>query len=701
MRSIITEIPLAFSILCLLLGAGYAALLYFRERRHELPAVHRAWLGVVRFVLVSAIAFFLLSPLVRSMSRETEDPVVIIAQDNSRSNVLGPDSIWYRTDYLDELSRFAEGLDSRFEVHRYIFGDEVSRVEPGLEFPEAVAFSEERTDIAGLFRRLSDIYENRNVGALVLASDGLYNSGMNPVYGLNNVTFPVYTLGLGDTNVRKDILIAEVRYNRMAYLNNAFPLEVTVLGNKAGGETSRVEVYESGSRIATENVTFEGDAWSGRLAFTLKADKAGLRQYEIVLREVDGETNTSNNRKSIYIDVLDRRNRILILSAAPHPDISAMKEAIRSNMNFEVEDALAGEFNGNLEAYNLVILHQLPSVSDLALKITDEMLEKNIPALYVIGPQSNLARWNSLQLGLDIQADQKSFQEVLPDVNKNFSLFTIPEEMVRAIGSYPPLTTPFGKFQASNAITPFIDQRIGNIATSRPLVCFGGDLERRWGVIAGTGIWRWRLMSFQSTGDHEIFNELVVKIVQYLSLRESKQQFRIFHDRNFFDNQAVTFEAEVYNDSYELVTGPDVEITITNDEGEQFPFSFMRMNDSYFLEGGTFPEGKYSYTARVSLGDTTFVERGAFTVTELDIESMKTTADHNLLINLSAQTGGRIYGPRNLEELSAELMEKPDIRPVVYTNLRYLPLMDMHWILIALVTLLALEWFTRRRLGSY
>jgi hypothetical protein len=273
--------------------------------------------------------------------------------------------------------------------------------------------------------------------------------------------------------------------------------------------------------------------------------------------------------------------------------------------------------------------------------------------------------------------------------------------MVRMIGAFPPLTAPFGKYQRANNIVPFIDQRIGNITTSRPLVAFGKDIDRRWGIFTGTGIWRWRLMNYANTGSHDSFNELVMKIVQYLSLRENKRQFRVFHERSFFDNETVVFEAEVYNESYELINTPEVDITIVNEEGDKFPFSFIRMGQGYYLEAGTFPQGKYEYTSRVNLGDTTYTSVGAFTVTELDIESLKTTADHDLLFNIAAQTGGKSYTPRQLTQLSNELSEKPEIKPVVFSHLRYLPLMDFPWILAGLIALLTIEWFARRRLGSY
>lgn len=74
-------------------------ILYFRENKNEFPAWLKRILGVNRFVLVSLIAFLLLSPLLKMSSHKVEKPVIVIAQDNSMSVVLNEDSAFYRTEY--------------------------------------------------------------------------------------------------------------------------------------------------------------------------------------------------------------------------------------------------------------------------------------------------------------------------------------------------------------------------------------------------------------------------------------------------------------------------------------------------------------------------------------------------------------------------------------------------------------------------
>ena len=38
---------------------------------------------------------------------------------------------------------------------------------------------------------------NENIGALIIAGDGIYNQGKNPVNLTDEINFPVYTVGIG------------------------------------------------------------------------------------------------------------------------------------------------------------------------------------------------------------------------------------------------------------------------------------------------------------------------------------------------------------------------------------------------------------------------------------------------------------------------------------------------------------------------
>ena len=81
---ITTDLPIFFSIVCILTAFGYAYFLYHKERLITNLLLLRS-LFVLRFTFVSILTSLLLNPIVKTIQKEIEQPIVIIAQDISSS----------------------------------------------------------------------------------------------------------------------------------------------------------------------------------------------------------------------------------------------------------------------------------------------------------------------------------------------------------------------------------------------------------------------------------------------------------------------------------------------------------------------------------------------------------------------------------------------------------------------------------------
>ncbi|MCK9399260.1 MAG: hypothetical protein M0Q51_04625 [Bacteroidales bacterium] len=702
MPNLFTGQPAWLIIICLLLAGGYAIGLYFRDIKNEFPDYLKLILGAVRFVSVFLISFMLLSPFIRSISKEKEKPLIILAVDDSESVLLNADSAYYKDALLRDVDRLSARLSQIGDVRQYLFGDKLIQLKQGEDFSGSVKYDKATTDISRLIAELGNLYVNRNVGALIMASDGIYNTGANPVYQAKDWPYPIYTIALGDTSIRKDLIIAKVNYNRMVYLNNKFPVEIVVRANAANGRQSRIRIFHENNPVESKDFIIDKDDFTQSFQIILDAKKSGLQKYVIVLDPVNGELSQANNRKEIFVEVLDSRSRVLIISGSPHPDISALNQAITSNMNYEVKESLLGDFTGNLEKYSLVILHQLPSVNEPADALLRSIEEKKIPALFIIGTQSDLNRFNQWKSGLIIaMAGKAVYEEAVPVLNPGFSAFSLSDATKAWLSDLPPLISPLGDYQVSNASRVLLNQRLGSVETSRPMILFNETLDGRTGVIAGEGIWKWRFYNYAKTKDHQSFNELINKIIQFLSLKDQKKNFRIYNKSNFRENEPVIFDAEVYNESYELTNEPEVGITIRNEDAKEFPYVFNKAGNAYHLDAGTFPPGNYSYQAKVSLGSSLYNASGQFSVTAIDLEALNTVADHHLLFQLADGSGGKMVYPSDLDLLAENILAREDIRPVTYTRKKYEDLLNKRWVLALIIGLLTLEWFLRKRAGSY
>jgi hypothetical protein len=655
---------------------------------------------VIRFATISIIAFLLLSPLLKSVTRTFEKPVIIFAQDNSQSVIAGKDSLYYLDLYPKAVDYLVNDLRKDFNVSLYRFGEGLQNVEDNYEELPGL-FSEKQTDMSGVFDEIQSRYSNRNVGAIIIASDGIYNKGMNPLYASEKNRFPVYTIALGDTNIQKDLILAKVNYNRIAYLGNKFPVEVVIRAHKCNGFTSMLEITKDNRVLYSSNVNVVGDNYTENVVLELEAKEKGLQRYRLSLLPLDNEVSTENNYADIFVDVLEDRQKVLILAAAPHPDITAIKQAVESNFNYDVDDFVLADFMDPVSRYNLVILDQLPSKQSNPVRILKELASSKIPVLYILGTQSDLTAFNQQNTGLVIEETNDNYNEALPLINPDFVLFNIGSDTRKAFEDFPPLISPFGQYKTAPSVNILFHQKVGLLPTMIPLVFFNQGQDFKTGVITGEGLWRWRLMDFARNDQHMAFDEFILKTIQYLSTKEDRGFFRIISQNRFLENEPVEFEAEVYNKNYESINDPEVNIIIANERDDKFPFVFSRTAQAYHLNAGMFPVGNYSYRATVKVGNDVYERSGQFSVEQINVEKINTVANHNLLFNLAKNHGGQMFFPSQMGEIVKVLKSRKDIKTIIYSQKRYNQLNNILWVLLLITGLLSLEWFIRKLRGSY
>jgi len=303
--------------------------------------------------------------------------------------------------------------------------------------------------------------------------------------------------------------------------------------------------------------------------------------------------------------------------------------------------------------------------------------------------------------GLMIPQTSASFNEVSGILNPEFSLFSVGPEIEHMISGFPPLHVPFGQYKPGTASQVLMYQKIGNVATKIPLILFNQGVDRKTATIAGEGIWRWRMANYVKAGNQQAFDELFSKIIQYMAVKEDKSQFRVMLKNSFSENEAVEIDAELYNDSYQLVNDPEVNIVITDANKKSFPYAFTRTSNAYYLNAGTLPPGEYSYKATTSFGGKAFQKTGMFSVMALNVETMNTVANHSLLNNMASRHKGKMVYPNQLDQLEELLTARDDLKTIVYSQQRYTDLVSFLPVLLLLLTLLSAEWFIRKRNGSY
>jgi len=695
LKNLILEYPSWAVLLCPVLGLLFAVLLYYRDKRlYDLSKAMRVFLAAVRFTVVTIIAFFLLEPLIRQFKTELEQPLLVVAVDNSTSLALSKDSAETRTALSDLRNQVDEELGGEFETVFYTFGQEVSR-------DGDVDFSQPVTDISALFQSLKDRYSNRNLGGVILASDGIYNRGSNPRYALGALNVPVYTLALGDTTVKKDALIAEIAANRLAFLGNNFPIEARLRADKYKGSVLNCSLIKDGEVLDRKSVDIKNQSFETTIRFLVEASQPGLQRYSISIAALEDEVTLANNSASVIVDVIDSRQKVLLLAHSPHPDLFALRRAVESSDNYEVDVAFQSDFNSEKIAdYDILLLHQIPSLA------TTEILQGAInasdkPVFAVVGGQTIVKRMPSLGLGVQLNGRRGTFNDVNGFLNPAFSKFTLDKSINEFIGQAPPLQVPFGNWSMANSAEVVLNQKVGDIKTEDPLLLVNEVNDEKNAILLGEGIWRWRLYDYAVNESQSQFDGLITSLIQFLAVKEDKRFFRVDGPRDLMENEPIIFNAELYNASYEAVNDVEASMTITDSDGKSYPFNFSRTDRAYRLDAGSLPVGAYSYTAEVNRAGTQYTDQGSFSIQPFELEGANLRANHRLLFNISENSGGQMLYPGNLTPALSDLKNSERAAPVSYSTEILSSLLNLGWPLFLLIILLATEWFIRKRTGHY
>jgi hypothetical protein len=182
------------------------------------------------------------------------------------------------------------------------------------------------------------------VSAIVLFSDGGQNAGVDiaaAIKAAQEAKIPVHVVGIGSatrpTNVRVSDLIAPAR----AYPGDSFQVTGYVQSQGLAGRTVSVELSvlapaEGKSGLGesvlnkTERVTLGGDSEIVPVKFDIPGfDTAGRRVVRFQVKPIAEDRDTSDNQQEVDVDIVDRKNRVLLFAGGPSREYQFLRNMLR------------------------------------------------------------------------------------------------------------------------------------------------------------------------------------------------------------------------------------------------------------------------------------------------------------------------------------------------------------------------------------
>ena len=639
------------------------------------------FLAFLRFVSIFSVLLLLINPKFDTISFYDEKPNLIVAVDNSESiNYLNQSQ---NTTDLIQVIKQNEQLKENFNLEFYSFGKSVNP-------SDSLSFNEKQSNIAEVFDRLSEVYNN-SVSPTLLITDGNQTYGYDYEFMTNRYKQAIFPVILGDTTTYTDIKIQQLNVNRYAYLKNKFPIEIIATYNGNSAVNSQLRIQSGNTTVFSQPISFSKSQTSQIVNLNLPANRVGVRSYKAEIIPLDNEKNTINNVKNFAVEVIDQKTNVAIVSDIIHPDLGALKKSIESNEQRQAVILNSTEFLNQSQDFQLVIAYQ-PTNNFRSLFNEIDRLKLN--KIVVAGTKTNWSLLNQLQTNYSQQVTNQT-ENFQPALNQNYSTFIIDDLNFDA---FPPLQAEFGETTFTVPFETLLYKTVNDTQIEEPLLSTFEINDKREALLLGEGIWRWRAQSYLDEKSFNTFDNFIGKLVQYLSSKQRRSRLNVNYESFYNGNDNVKITAQYFNKNYEFDANANINIVLKNKESDNSTtYPFVLKNTNYQVDLNGLEAGEYSFTVKTSNGN--IAKSGELKILDYNVEQQFLNANVTKLERLATNSDGKSYFIDNTNTIINDLISDSRFVTVQKSSKKVVPLIDWKYLLALIALSLATEWFIRKYNG--
>lgn len=677
-----------------ILAVGFSFYYYFKtDQRSVWNLKQLRVLFSLRTLSIFLIGLLLLGLVWETIKYRPEKPLIITLVDSSSSMLNYKDSNQVKKNIEGFRAALPKSLGEDYEYLELAVGTNVRDL-------GQLSLKDKSSDLAAGFKQIKDRFFNRNIGAIVLISDGNYNQGVHPMYEAERIELtPVFALAVGDTTLKRDIVVRSAISNEIAFLNNEFPIQALVDFQRVPTGSYQVNLLQNGKVVQSQRAAVNNSSLDQKeFLFTVLAKNKGYQRFTISVQAVSGEFTKENNQQTCFVEVIDSKSNVLLLASAPHPDVAALRSVFELDQEAVVSSELMTNYSLGNQIPDFVVWYENGLRANANL--FKQLQERGIPVLMILGPNVTTSLLQSY--GLTVKAPNgNQYEDVYPTLANGFNSFGLSAEFTSVLPVLTPLRTKFGNYKLPSNSVVVLNQRVGSIAKDAPLIAVAQTQKTKIGFVLGEGLWRWKMKEFMQKKTTAGFEEFVQKLTQYISVKQNREPLRVTLPKRFNTIEDIVFKAEFYNEAMELITTPSVEMTITKRGGKSFKQLFSPTANFYQLNVGQLQSGMYDWKVVADNNGKKYAKSGSFAVDEISLEDQDTRANFSTLNQLAVQSDGSYKKLDQYQALIQEIKTRGDITTVQYEDTGYQELIDWKWIFALIIALLTTEWFLRRWWGSY
>jgi uncharacterized membrane protein len=701
----------------------------------------RVVLTALRMAALALVLFCLFRPTLVVRAAVPQQNVVAVLLDDSRSMQIPDWNGQPRGSYLTEQfgtpdSPLIQALSDRFLVRVFRFSSTAGRLESASD----LNFNGSQTRLAAALDGAREELAGLPVSGIVLVSDGADTgdaSMADALLGLKAQQLPVYTVGVGSTELPRDIQIDRVNTPRVALKDASLLVDVTVTQTGYAGRTVTIYVEDEGRIVGSEELLLPADGRPATVQVRAAALEAGPRLFKFRVAPLADEMITQNNVRETLIDVRDGREKILYFEGEPRFEMKFLGRAVADDKNLQVvalqrtadnkflrlgvddPDELLGGFPRTREelfSYRAVILGSIEAAAFTGdqLQMIADFVDRRGGGLLMIGGARAFGEGgyggtpvaDALPLTIDPgtrasePADLARLQVLPTRAGESHASTQIAATEAASAARWrdlPQVTSvnaPLEPKPAAIVLLTGTDER----GREQPVLTWQQYGRGKAVALTLQDTWQWQMHASMSLEDqtHEnywrqMLRWLVNGVPDVVEAHGATERVE--------PGEPVTVEAIVKDKAYVELNGADVTARVTRPNGGTIDVPLEWSGEVDGLYRGTFVSseaGTYEVAVDASEGadivgsDVAFVRAGPS-----DEEFFDPTMHEGPLRRIADESGGRFYTP----ETAAALAEDVRYTGRGVTSVEERDLWNMPIVLIVLMSLVCAEWAYRRAVG--
>ena len=315
----------------LVLAAIAVTILTYRAARSRTGTRHRVVLVTLRVATLGLMLFCLFRPVLVVRAAVSQQNFLGVLVDDSRSMQIADTNGKPRGSFVREQfsadSPVMKALSEKFIVRTFRFSSASRR----LGSPDELSFAGSQTKLGSALDGARQELAGLPLAGLVMVTDGADTTDASlsdALLALKAADVPVFTVGVGEEHLSKDIQIGRISVPRTALKGTTILVDAVITHSGYPGETVMLDVEDEGRIVGSQEVRLPaaGEPATARVRFTVSEPGARMFRFKVAPRP--GEMVTQNNARETLINVRDRKEKILYFEGEPRFEYKFIRRAV-------------------------------------------------------------------------------------------------------------------------------------------------------------------------------------------------------------------------------------------------------------------------------------------------------------------------------------------------------------------------------------